>query len=324
MLEHLALTTHRAFAPRFTAEPAGQAIEHRPIGLAEGLPGTVHGLLEKHIVFGRAATGADIGAVHREVHDQFLQRPTDRAEGQVAGHQVVPGHLQQGLGDTFEITGQRAVEDLLTRQLRFLTEIGGPFAVATPEFAQGLGAFGIVLQQRQLVHEFVTGGAIHRPVAVQGFAFAEDLLDVDRQVPVRRQAIDPAPQFAAVTARVGEAVDVVDAQTVDQAFGHQLEDFRVGRFEHRRPFDPQAAQFVDIEKTPPVDVIRRRAPTGQAIALALQQVVQALETLGRQRVVSAQVAVGWLAATPDRWPVRAALLSAVSPGCARRSGSSRC
>ena len=72
------------------------------------------------------------------MHDQFLQRPANRAQGQVAGHQVIPGHLQQRLGDTFEIPGQRAVENLLAGQLRFLTEIGGAFAVALPEFAQGL------------------------------------------------------------------------------------------------------------------------------------------------------------------------------------------
>ncbi|MNG15852.1 hypothetical protein D3C84_997080 [compost metagenome] len=149
------------------------------------MPGAVYGLLEKHIVFGAAATGADIGAIHREVHDQFLQRPPDCAEGQVAGHQVVTGDLQQRLGDTLEVPGERTVKDLLAGQLRFLAKIGGPFAVAAPELAQGLGAFRVVLQQRQLVHEFITGGAVDGPVAVQGLTFAEDLLDEDRQVPLR-------------------------------------------------------------------------------------------------------------------------------------------
>ncbi|MNQ77294.1 hypothetical protein D3C85_921550 [compost metagenome] len=214
------------------------------------------------------------------MHDQLLQRTADRAEGQVAGHQVVPGHLQQGLGDTFEIPGQRTVEDLLARQLRFLAEVGRPCAVPMPEFTQGLFTLRIVLQQRQLVHEFITGGAIHRPVAVQGFTFAKDLLDIDRQVSARRQAVDPSSQFAAVTPRVGEAVDMVDAQAVDQAVRHQLEDFRVGRFEHGGTFDAQTAQFVDIEKTPPIDVVRCRAPTGETVALAFQEVVQALETIG--------------------------------------------
>ncbi|VVP49134.1 hypothetical protein PS876_05251 [Pseudomonas fluorescens] len=112
------------------------------------------------------------------------------AQGQVGRHAVVqhihgqPGALER-LGDTFEVPGKRTVKDLLAGQLRFLAKIGGPFAVSAPESAQGLGAFRVVLQQRQLVHEFITGGAVDGPVAVQGFAFAEDLLDEDRQVPLR-------------------------------------------------------------------------------------------------------------------------------------------
>ena len=125
------------------------------------MPGTVHGLLEKKLVLGRSPEGADVGAVHRKMHDQFLQCPADRAQGQVAGHQVFPGHLQQRLGDTFEIPGQGAVEDLLPGQLRLLPEIGGTFAVPLPDSAQGLLALGIVLQQRHLVHEFIAGGAVH-------------------------------------------------------------------------------------------------------------------------------------------------------------------
>ncbi|MNL20237.1 hypothetical protein D3C87_1414750 [compost metagenome] len=75
---------------------------------------------------------------------------------------------------------------------------------------------------------------------------------------------------------------MIDAQTVDQALGHQLEDLGVGFFEHGWPLDPQAAEFVDIEKAPPIDIVRRGAPAGQAIALALEQVVQTLEPLARQ------------------------------------------
>src|SRR5471030_1995411 len=74
-----------------------------------------------------------------------------------------------------------------------------------------------------------------------------------------------------------------------KAFGNQLEDFRVGGFEHCRALDAQTAEFVDIEKAPPVDVIRRRAPTGQTITLTLKQVVQVLETFRVERVVGAEL-----------------------------------
>ncbi|MNF93366.1 hypothetical protein D3C84_760390 [compost metagenome] len=116
MLEALAQASGRALAPGLATEPIGQAVEHRPVGFAQCLAGAVHGLLEKHLVLGRASKGADVSAVHREMHDQFLQRSPDRAERQIAGHQVVPGHLQQSLGHAFEIPGERAVEDLLARQ----------------------------------------------------------------------------------------------------------------------------------------------------------------------------------------------------------------
>ncbi|MND79136.1 hypothetical protein D3C80_708650 [compost metagenome] len=147
VLQTLAFTPGRARTPGFTAEPAGQAVEHRPVRFAQDFAGTVHGLAEKRLVPGRTAKGAYVGAVHREMHDQRLQGPANGAEGQVAGHEVVPGHLQQGLGDAFEISGQGTTEDLLTGQLCFLAEVGGPLAVTVPEFGQCLRAPWILLQQ---------------------------------------------------------------------------------------------------------------------------------------------------------------------------------
>ncbi|MNF98329.1 hypothetical protein D3C84_811850 [compost metagenome] len=82
---------------------------------------------------------------------------------------------------------------------------------------------------------------------------------------------------------------MVDAQAVDQPLSHQLENFRVGRLEYRWTLDPQSTQFVDIEKAPPVDVIGGGAPTGEAIALAFEQVVQSLEAFAGLRVVGFQI-----------------------------------
>ena len=56
------------------------------------------------------------------MHDQFLQGPADGAQGQVAGHHVIAGHLQQRLGHAFEVAAQRTIEDLLARQPRFFAE----------------------------------------------------------------------------------------------------------------------------------------------------------------------------------------------------------
>lgn len=70
------------------------------------------------------------------MHDQFLQRPANGTEGQVAGHYVIACHLQQGLGNTFKIAGQRAVESLLTGQVRLLDEGRWTLAVPLPQLAQ--------------------------------------------------------------------------------------------------------------------------------------------------------------------------------------------
>ncbi len=93
VLEPFALTTWRTVAPALASQPALQAVEDRPIGFAESGASASQGLLEKPLVFGRSATGVDIGAVYRVMHDQFLQGATDRPQGQVASHQVIAGYL---------------------------------------------------------------------------------------------------------------------------------------------------------------------------------------------------------------------------------------
>jgi hypothetical protein len=70
---------------------------------------------------------------------------------------------------------------------------------------------------------------------------------------------------------------MVDAQAIHQAFADQLEDLAVGGLEYLRAFNAQAAQFIDVEEAAPVDIVRRRAPTGQAVALLFEQMMQALE-----------------------------------------------
>ena len=81
---------------------------------------------------------------------------------------------------------------------------------------------------------------------------------------------------------------MVDAQAVDQPRADQLENLAMGGFEHRRALDTQAAQLIDVEEAPPVDVVRGGAPTGQAISLLFQQVMQALEALGLATVECGQ------------------------------------
>ena len=88
-----------------------------------------------------------------------------------------------------------------------------------------------------------------------------------------------AAQASAIAARIGQAVDVIDAQAIEQTVLEQLEDLAVHGLEHLAALDPQADQFADVEETAPVDVVRRGAPTGQAVVLRLEQAVQALASL---------------------------------------------
>ncbi|MNH03433.1 hypothetical protein D3C79_626960 [compost metagenome] len=270
--------------PGLAAEPLFQLVEQRPVGLAQVMACIGQGLLEKPLVLGRAAASIEVGAVHRVVRDQRLQGAADRPQGQVAAHQVVAGHLQQGLGHRFAVAGQAGVEHQVAGLAHFLGKRRALAEVA-PQLGQRYFAGRIVLQQRDLVHELVAGGAVGEPVTVQVFAGTEDFLDVDREVLDRRgqgppgqQCIDAPAQFAAIPARVGQAVDVVDAQAIHQAALDQFEQLGMGGLEHRGALDPQPAQLVDIEKAPPVDVVGGGAPAGQAIGLAFEQQVQALET----------------------------------------------
>ncbi|MNM49995.1 hypothetical protein D3C81_610160 [compost metagenome] len=134
-----------------------------------------------------------------------------------------------------------------------------------------------MLQQRDLVHELVAGGAVDLPVAVQLLVGTEDLLDKNRKVLQRRlkralgqQPVDPAAQLAAVATGVGQTVNVVNPQAVDQAAADQLEHLAVGGLEHRRTLHPQAAQLIDVEEASPVDIVAGGAPAGQAIGLAFE------------------------------------------------------
>ena len=78
-------------------------------------------------------------------------------------------------------------------------------------------------ERRGVVEELVADRALHGPVA-QGLAGVEDLLDPDVLGPALAQALE-------VAGRVGQAVGVVDAQPVQDAVGHELEDLAVDDLE---------------------------------------------------------------------------------------------
>ena len=66
--------------------------------------------------------------------------------------------------------------------------------------------------------------------------------------------------MAAIAGRVGQAIDVIDANAVDQALGVQAKIQRVRGLEHDRVFGAQTRQVVDREETPPVEFVIGHAP----------------------------------------------------------------
>ena len=174
MAQVLAWPARWQLAPGLATEPLLELVEQRPVGLAKVLAGIGQGLLEEAFILGRAPAGIEVGAIHRVMRNQRLQCAANRAKGQVAGHQVVTGDLQQRLGDGFAIAGEAGIEHQMTRQAHLLGERGA-LADRRPQFGQRRFTGRVVLQQRDLVHELVAGGAVGQPVAVQVFVGAEDL-----------------------------------------------------------------------------------------------------------------------------------------------------
>src|SRR5690606_5573665 len=201
------------------------------------------------------------GAVNGEVNNQLKKRPADSAEGDVAGMDISARHQQQLVGQAFEVARQGAGQHQRAGFAHLLHKIGGAAGKAGPQIAERDFAHRVLLQQGQVVHEFVAGGAVGEPVGGQAFAVAQDLFHIDGQVFVTQlrrtfglQTVEAATQLATVGAWVGQPVHMVDPQPVHQPPFNQFEDLGVGRFEDFGFFYPQAAQLIDVEEASPVDV----------------------------------------------------------------------
>ena len=59
---------------------------------------------------------------------------------------------------------------------------------------------------------------------------------------------------------IAQAVDMVEPQALQLAFGDQLPDQAMSGVERAGVFDPQSRQRIDVEKAAIVDVARRQPP----------------------------------------------------------------
>lgn len=114
----------------------------------------------------------------------------------------------------------------------------------------------------------VAGGARDRPGGGQRLAVREDLLH-HGPAPARRLVQTPQ-----IRVRVGEAVRVVDPQSVDDPLVEELEDLAVGRVEDLRVLDPYPDQLRDAEEPPVVQLGTGQAPPREPVPLGVQQLRQ--------------------------------------------------
>ena len=90
------------------------------------------------------------------------------------------------------------------------------------------------------------------------------------------EGFEATAKFAAVAARVGETVDVVDAQAVDEAFRIEAEQGGVGCFKHVGELDADAGERVHVEEAAPVDFVRGGAPPSEPEILTVEEAVEAI------------------------------------------------
>ena len=80
-----------------------------------------------------------------------------------------------------------------------------------------------------------------------------------------------------IIARIGQAIGVVDAQSVHETVTHQKEREFVRPLEDRGVLHTDGREFVDVEEAAVVDFVRRDAPERQAIGLIEQQSVEQIK-----------------------------------------------
>ena len=134
---------------------------------------------------------------------------------------------------------------------------------------------------RHQLAEFVTGRAMHRPVATQRLVAREDFLDQQDKwrghppaAKVPSAAAASRCSFSKYSRRQIKPVRVIDAHTGDRALRDQLQQEPVGSIEDLRQFHPDRREIVHVEEAPVIDLLGRHAPEGEAIRLIVQQSIE--------------------------------------------------
>ena len=147
------------------------------------------------VVLADRLVGGDVGPVDREAGDHFLQRRDQAVEREVAEVTVALGEAIQLMAERVDVARHRLVQHLLLAAVDEIVE-RQPRAFADEAPVDVVEGALVAAIDEQVVHdggELVAGRAVHRPVARQLLAGAEDLLDDDEErVAGRRRRSAPA------------------------------------------------------------------------------------------------------------------------------------
>ena len=110
----------------------------------------------------------------------------------------------------------------------------------------------------------------------QLLVLAEDLLDhhVEWLGAAALRSADQAAQALKILHGIAQAVDVVEPQSLQLAFGDQPPDQAMRRLERAGILDAQPRQRIDVEKAAVVDVAGSQPPVTELVVLAFEQMMQ--------------------------------------------------
>src|SRR4029079_5013573 len=129
----------------------------------------------------------------------------------------------------------------------------------------------------QPIQELVTRRSLHRPIAGQALAERQDLLYEDGNI-----LTDCGAKTLEIFSRVGQPVDVVDADAVDQSGRDQLQCQRMRLTKNLFVLDAYTDEIVDIKKATIADLSSAQpaAPRHEPVVLQVQQRLEAFATGG--------------------------------------------
>jgi hypothetical protein len=129
------------------------------------------------------------------------------------------------------------------------------------DFSQLSCAIGLYEEIVAYVHEVITAGAVDWPLFAEELAWGQNFLaDDPRGRGARAQSLE-------VFERISQAVDVIDAYSIEQVALEPFQDLAVGGFKDMLAPDAQADEGIHVEEAAITEFLICGAPVCKAIVL---------------------------------------------------------